>query len=48
MDAQRFDSLVKTLRTRRSALGLVAGIGAFLGVSHDEAAAKKCKKKCGP
>jgi hypothetical protein len=47
MDAQRFDRLAKTLRTRRSALGLVAGFAALLGVGHDEAAAK-CKKKCGP
>jgi hypothetical protein len=47
MDAQRFDRLAKTLRTRRFALGLVAGFAALLGVSHDEAAAK-CKKKCGP
>lgn len=47
MDGQRFDTLVKTLRTRRSALSLIAGIGAILGVRHDQAAAK-CKKKCGP
>ena len=48
MDAQRFDTIVKTLRTRRSMLGLVAGIGAMLGVGADEATAKKCKKPCGP
>jgi hypothetical protein len=48
MDGQRFDRLVRTLRTRRSALGLVAGIGAMLGVGADEATAKKCKKPCGP
>jgi hypothetical protein len=48
MDDWRFDSLVKTLRTRRSALALVAGIGALLGVGVEHAAAKKCKKPCGP
>jgi hypothetical protein len=48
MDAQRFDSLVKTLRTRRSALGLVASVSTLLGLVVDETAAKKCKKKCGP
>jgi hypothetical protein len=48
MDARSFDSLIKTLRTRRSALSLMAGIGVFLGLRNDEAAAKKCKKKCGP
>jgi hypothetical protein len=48
MDAPRFDSLVRSLHTRRSVLGLVAGITALLGVAQDEAAAKKCKKKCGP
>lgn len=48
MDAQRFDRLVKILRTRRSALGFVAGFSAFLNSRFDDAAAKKCKKKCGP
>ena len=43
MDGQRFDNLVKTLRTRRSALSLIAGIGVFLGVGLDQAAARKCK-----
>ena len=47
MDAHRFDNLVKSLRTRRSFVGLVAGFGVLLGVD-DEAAAKTCKKKCGP
>ena len=48
MDAQRFDRLVKSLRTRRSVFGVVAGIVTLLGLGHDKAAAKKCKKKCGP
>jgi hypothetical protein len=48
VDAQRFDRLIRTLRTRRSMLGLVAGIGAMLGVGADEATARKCKKPCGP
>ena len=47
MDAHHFDRLVKRLSTRRSVLGLVAGIGVLLGVGPDEAEAK-CKKKCGP
>lgn len=47
MDAQRFDDLVKTLRTRRSAIGLAAGVAALLGMGHDDAAAR-CKKRCGP
>jgi hypothetical protein len=48
MDSQRFDRLVRTLRTRRSALGLISGIAALLGAGRDDAAAKKCKKPCGP
>jgi hypothetical protein len=49
LDAHRFDNLVKSLHTRRSFVGLIAGFGALLGVGlDDEAAAKKCKKKCGP
>jgi hypothetical protein len=48
MDGQRFDHIVKILRSRRSMLGLIAGIGSLLAVDPDEAAAKKCKKKCGP
>ena len=47
MDAQRFDSIVKSLRTRRSALGLVAGFAALLGMGHDEAAAKNLCRKNG-
>ena len=47
MDAQRFDWLVKSLRTRRSVLGFAASVGVLLGAGIDETLAK-CKKKCGP
>lgn len=47
MDERRFDSLVKTLRTRRSAIGLVAGFAALLGMGHDQAAARNLCRKNG-
>lgn len=46
MDGQRFDNLVRTLRTRRSIFGVVAGLAALHGVDRDANA--RCKKKCGP
>lgn len=47
MDATRFDRIVKSLHSRRAALGIGAGIGALLGLGGaDEAAGRR--KKCGP
>ncbi len=48
MDGQSFDRLVKAMRTRRSALSLMAGIGAILSVRYDEAAAKKVQEEVRP
>jgi hypothetical protein len=48
VDGHRFDNLAKSLRSRRSIVGLAVGLVALAGVNRDEAAAKKCKKKCGP
>ena len=46
MDGQRFDNLVRSLRTRRSIIGVVAGLAALHRVDRDATA--RCKKKCGP
>jgi hypothetical protein len=48
VDGHRFDNLAKSLRSRRSIVGLAVGLVALAGVNRDETAAKKCKKKCGP
>jgi hypothetical protein len=45
MEAEHFDSLVKTLHTRRSALGVAAGLGALFELSHQNAAQARCTKK---
>lgn len=47
MEAHRFDGLVMTMRTRRSALGLVAGIAALLGMGRDQAGARNLCRKNG-
>lgn len=47
MEAHRFDSLVMTMRNRRSLLGLVAGVAVSFGAISDDAAAKTCKNQCG-
>jgi hypothetical protein len=47
METHRFDDLVMTMRTRRSAIGLVAGIAALLGMGHEQAAARNLCRKNG-
>jgi hypothetical protein len=48
MGASRFDRIAQTLHSRRTALSLAAGAGAFLGLSRSDESGAKCRKKCGP